>query len=190
MVVNIKNCNRGNITDTCAILNILASRLFYARLKDAQFDLSITRFVEYECLYKPIKTITAKQKELQTRIEYLKQKGKLMVHRLTIADLQDEVLVEHGARFGIGELSCIAFCKKINQHFLTDDQGARKIGAIALGVDRVQTTPQLLGWLFYHGHVSDGDLQSIIDEHNSFGRPLEKYFKEIYQHALMLRSMG
>lgn len=132
--------------------------------------------------------MTTKQKELQARIADLKQKGKLMVHGLTIADIQDEVLVQHGSKFGIGELSCIAFCKKINQYFLTDDQGARKIGAIALGTDQVQTTPQLLGWLFYHGHVSDGDLQSIIDEHNSFGRHLERYFREIYQHALMLKS--
>jgi len=190
MMVNIKNCNKGNITDTCAVLNIFSSRLLSARLKDAQFDFSITRFVEYECLYRPSKTMTAKKRELQARIADLKQKGKLLVHGLTIADLQDEVLVQHGTKFGIGELSCIAFCKKINQYFLTDDQGARKIGAIALGIDRVQTTPQLLGWLFYHGYVSDGDLQSIVDEHNSFGRPLEKYFREIYQHALMLKSMG
>lgn len=189
-MVNIKDCNKGNITDTCALLNILASQLFYARLKEAHFDLSITGFVEYECLNKSKKKMSEKQKELQKRIENLKQKGKLMVHRLSIDDLQDEVLVEHGARFGSGELSCIAFCKKINQHFLTDDQGARKIGAITLGIDRVQTTPQLLGWLFYHGHISDGDLQPIVDEHKSFGRPLEKYFKIIYEYALQQKSMS
>jgi len=47
---------------------------------------------------------------------------------------------------GIGGLSSIAFSKKINQSFLTDDQNARKIAKEILRDDKIQTTPHIVGW--------------------------------------------
>jgi hypothetical protein len=51
----------------------------------------------------------------------------------------------------------------------------------------VQTTPHLFGWLFFSGRLSDGEKSAIIEEHNSLGRPLEKYFEEMYNRALQYR---
>lgn len=189
MAIDIRDCNKINITDSCSIYNILSSQLLYARLIGSQFIFSITKFVEYECLHKSRKSVSLKEKELQERIIRLQRSNRLSVHALSISDLQDNTIQKENGKFGIGELSCIAFCKKVNQYFLTDDQGARKIGSEVLGENRVQTTPQLVGWLFYHGILSDSDLQGMIDEHNAFERPLEKYFRKVYHQALELRSM-
>jgi len=52
----------------------------------------------------------------------------------------------------------------------------------------VQTTPHLLGWLFFTNFLSDSDLNPIIDEHKKLNRPLEKYFIEMYKRALDYRS--
>jgi hypothetical protein len=87
----------------------------------------------------------------------------------------------------MGELSSIAFAKKINQYFLTDDQPARKLAEAILGTDKVQTTPHLIGYLFFHRHFIDEDLETIIQEHKGFKRPLEPYFREAYFEALRIR---
>jgi hypothetical protein len=58
-----------------------------------------------------------------------------------------------------------------------------------LGDDKVQTTPHIVGWLFYEGIFSDTDLDTLIAEHISFNPPLEKYFKEVYQDACRIRSI-
>lgn len=90
---------------------------------------------------------------------------------------------------GIGELSSIAFARKINQCFLTDDQKGRKFAATILGSDRVQTTPQLLGYLVYDRRIIDGELEQIIKDHKEYGRPLETYFRNVHDEALRIRLM-
>ena len=41
----------------------------------------------------------------------------------------------------------------------------------------------LLGWLFYNNHLSDRDLEPIIKDHISAGRPLERYFREVQEES-------
>jgi len=53
----------------------------------------------------------------------------------------------------------------------------------------VQTTPHLLGWLFFANFLSDSDLPTIINEHEKkYNRKLAKYFTEMYYRALDYRS--
>jgi len=73
--------------------------------------------------------------------------------------------------------------------FQTDDQGARKLAIEELAFGSVQTTPHVLGWLFYHGKLADHELGRIIKEHEQVGRPLRKYFEQIYEEAMRCRLM-
>lgn len=189
MTIDITKCNRVNIADSCAVWNLLSSLLLFSRLDNNNFYFSITKYVEYECLYKQSSISSSSYSEIQKRLIRHKGNNKFSSYTISLEDLQDKLIVEHSQQLGIGELSSIAFSKKINQTFLTDDQKARKIAKIILGEEKVQTTPQIVGWLFYEALFSDVDLVQIIDEHNYHGRPLAKYFREVYSEACRLRSM-
>ncbi|MGL5730804.1 MAG: hypothetical protein ACRCX5_06755, partial [Bacteroidales bacterium] len=55
--------------------------------------------------------------------------------------------------------------------------------------NKVQTTPQLLGWLFYNRILIDSELDTICSEHTSKDRPLERFFREVYLESLRIRMM-
>lgn len=187
MTIDITKCNKINIIDSCSIWNLLSSLILYKAVQDNHFFFSFTKYVEYECLYKPRASNT--DDKIKARfIEQIKE-CKFSCYGITIDDLQDPDIKKYRKRLGIGELSSIAFCKKTDQIFLTDDQNARKIAKNILGHNKVQTIPHILGWLFYSRHLGDGDLEPIIREHISFGRPLEKYFREVHLEALRIRCL-
>jgi len=179
-----------NVADTCAIWNVLSSRLLYATAKAAGCSFCCTRFVLYECLYKPRTNPTPEDRELQTRMRDECDRGNISVHPLEIGDLQDVAVLENRKRLGKGELSSMAFARKIRQAFLTDDQGARKLAAEVIDREKVQTTPHLFGWLIFHTRLGDGDKEGIIEEHKRFKRPLAPYFEEMYLKALQYRLMA
>ncbi|MFL5738624.1 MAG: hypothetical protein ACJ75B_00295 [Flavisolibacter sp.] len=189
MTIDITKCIKINIVDSCAVSNILSSLLLFARLDSSGFFFSVTKYVEYECLYKSRAKADVADKELQRRLLRHQKNGKFSSHILSIADLQDASIQKYSQQLGTGELSSIAFAKKINQSFLTDDLRARRIAKAILGESSVQTTPHLVGWLFYEGILFDGDLDSLIFEHNNFNRPLEKYFRLVYSEAFRIRSI-
>jgi len=190
MTIDITNCLKINITDSCAVSNIISSRLLFARASGNNFIFSITEYVQYECLYKSRTNPTPKEEELRQRLIKHQQNSKFTVHNLSISDLQDDLLSQHSRQLGMGEISSVAFAKKIGQPFLTDDQKARKIAQEIMGTRNVQTTPQIVGWLFFNGSLTDGDLPELIKEHNEFKRPLEKYFRSVYEEAMRLRLIG
>jgi predicted nucleic acid-binding protein len=189
MNIDITNCNKANIIDSCSLWNVLSSLIIYSVVVDNKFSFSVTKFVEYECLYKPRNKPNGKDKELQRILNTEIKSGKIACHNLTIEDLQDDIILKHRNTIGIGELSSIAFAKKVSVSFLTDDQKARKLGAEILGNNRVQTTPLLLGWLFYNNLLSDGDLNVIIQSHNEHNRPLEKHFRAVHNESLRLKYL-
>jgi len=189
MKIDITICNKANIIDSCSLWNVLSSLIVYSVIVDNKFSFSVTKFVEYECLYKPRTTPNNKDKELQSKLTAEIKKGKITCHNLTIEDLQDDVILKHRNSIGIGELSSIAFAKKVSVSFLTDDQKARKLGVEILGKSGVQTTPLVLGWLFYNNLLSDGDIDEIIKSHNEHSRPLEKYFREVHTESLRLKYL-
>jgi len=99
-------------------------------------------------------------------------------------------VLESRKRVSKGELSSIAFAKKTRQAFMTDDHGARKLAERSLEMGMVQTTPHLFGWLFFTGKLLDSDKAAIVEQHNEVGRPLERYFEEMYQTALSYRLIS
>jgi hypothetical protein len=49
--------------------------------------------------------------------------------------------------------------------------------------DRVQTTPHLVGHLFFMGFLENGQQEILIREHEKSGRPLTPYFVEAFAEA-------
>ena len=176
-----------NVIDTCSIWNILSSKMLYRATLNAKCTFSCTHFVFYECLHRRRKVDSVHDIELQQRFRKEINAGKFSIYHITIEDLQDLEILEKRKKVSKGELSSIVFAKKTRQAFMTDDQGARKLAEKVMAKKMVQTTPHLFGWLIYSGYLSDGDKNTVIDEHKQNGRPLEKYFEKIYLKALELK---
>ncbi|MDQ1772003.1 hypothetical protein GQR60_04795 [Labilibaculum sp. A4] len=190
MNIDITEFKKINVIDTCAIDNLLSSTTLYRAARSSNCSFCYTKFVEYEMLYKSRKKLDEKSKELQQKLKDETSARRFECHNLSIDDLQEIEILEQRKRLGGGELSSIAFAKKINQNFMTDDSKARKLGISVLGKTRVQTTPHLVGWLFYNRDLIDSDFSVIISEHKEYRRPLSKYFEEAYHESLRIRSMS
>lgn len=182
MRINVSEFRPYNVIDTCAVWNVLSSRVLYSTAHSAGCVFCITQFVQYECLHKPRKP-SAHGPILQQRLQQEQLKGDFQAYTLTVEDLQDVSILESRRKLSKGELSSIAFAKKIGQAFLTDDQKARKLAEGILD-QLVQTTPHLLGWLFFSGRLSDGDKKTIIDEHILLAGTLSPHFEVIYSESL------
>jgi hypothetical protein len=178
------------VADTCAVWNVLSSAILHRTCVRLSVEFALTGFVLYECLHKPRKERRDVDEQLQNRLRAARRYGEFKDHSLTVEDLQEVALLENRRRLSKGELSAIAFAKRVGLAFQTDDMGARKLGENLLEPDRVQTTPHLLGWLFFGGHLVDGDLPTIIEEHESFERPLRRYFEEAYSEAMRCRLLA
>lgn len=190
MNIDITEFNTINVIDTCAIDNLLSSTTLYRSARSANCRFCYTKFVEYEMLFKSRRNLDEKSKELQQRLKDETSASRFECHNLSIDDLQEIEILEQRKRLGGGELSSIAFAKKINQNFMTDDSKARKLGVSVLGRKRVQTTPHLVGWLFYKRELIDSDFSVIVSEHQEFNRPLSKYFEQAYLESLRIKSMN
>lgn len=190
MNIDITKFQKINVIDSCSIDNLLSSATLYRAAKSSNCSFCYTKFVEYEVLYKTRKKLDKKSKKLQQKLKIETKANRFECHNLSIDDLQEVEILEQRKRLGGGELSSIAFAKKINQSFMTDDSKARKLGVSVLGVKRVQTTPHLVGWLFYIRELTDTDFSIIISEHQEYNRPLSKYFKEAYHESLRIKSMN
>jgi predicted nucleic acid-binding protein len=173
-----------NVIDTCSIWNILSSRNLFSLSLHAKSNFTCTEFVFYECLYKPRKDFSEEDSELKRRFEQASKRGEFKIWHIEIDDLNDLAALNHRKKLSKGELSSMIFAKRINQAFLTDDQGARKLASQCLPTRMVQTTPHLFGWLVYIGLLYDHDKDAIIKEHEFFKRPLKKYFEQVYAKAL------
>ncbi|MDZ8064453.1 MAG: hypothetical protein RMY64_02265 [Nostoc sp. DedQUE08] len=187
MVIDPSNFHKYNVIDTCAIWNILSSKLLYTTANNAGCVFSCTYFVYYECLHKPRKNPKPAEIELQNRFRQEYENGKFKYYHLTIEDLQDVEILQARKKKDKGELASIAFAKKTRQAFLTDDRGAKKLAAQTINSKMIQTTPHLLAWLIFVNYLSDSDLQPIISEHKKSERPLEEHFLNAYQIVLDYR---
>lgn len=178
------------IADTCAVWNVLSSTALHRNCIASGFVFAVTAFVLYECLHKPRTEQKAADDSLQERLRAARQREQFTTYSLSVDDLQDVAILEQRKRLSKGELSSIAFARRMNLAFQTDDQRARKLALTALPAERVQTTPHVLGWLFFEGRLVDGDLSSIIEEHESFERPLRRFFEEMYTEAMRCRLLA
>lgn len=188
MAIDPSQFQKLNVADTCSIWNILSSQLLYVAAQSAGCSFCCTDFVYYECLNKPRKEYKAEDVEMQNRLRQAIQSGKFKSYHLDLEDLQEVALLQKRKNLGKGELASIAFAKKTNQAFLTDDKKARTLAEEIMVRQFIQTTPHLLGWLFFKNFLSDSDLKPIIHEHKKHNRPLAEYFTEMYRRSLDYRS--
>ena len=179
-----------NVTDTCAVWNVLSSKTLYSGARRAGVVFICTRFVIDECLYKQRTSPSQWDMELQNRLRQAQNDSSFECYPLDIADLQTINLLENRKRLGKGELSALAFALKTRQAFLTDDKKARRFAQEILSDSKTQTTPHLVGWLFFRNHLSDGDKDVLLREHQGMGRPLSEYFDQMYMEACRCRLMS
>ena len=186
---NVAEIGKWPIVDTCSVWNLLSSNVFVRTCVSQSFEFSITEFVLYECLYKPRKVPSDADLELMRRLREARTRDQFRTVKLTVDDLQDVARLRMRRRVSKGELSSIAFARRAVMNFQTDDQGARKLAIEELPFGSVQTTPHVLGWLFFHGKLADHELRIIIEEHEQVDRPLRKYLEQIYAEAMRCRLM-
>jgi hypothetical protein len=98
----------------------------------------------------------------------------------TPTDLPDEA----------GELATIALAKRLNLGAQTDDDRAEKLAVEVLSLARVQTTPHVLAWFFFMGHLNDHDLEVIVKEHEAVGRNLGQRLRAAHERALHARRLS
>jgi hypothetical protein len=178
------------VADTCAVWNVLSSTMLHRTCVAMGFEFALTAFVLYECLHKPRKERKPADEKLQQRLKEARSREQFKSYSLSVDDLQDVAVLEQRRSLSKGELAAIAFARRVGLTFQTDDQGARKLAAAALTDERVQTTPHVLGWLFFEGRLVDADLSGIVNEHESFERPLRPYFEEMYEEAMRCRLLN
>jgi len=191
MSFDVRNFNPYNIIDSCAIQNVLSSLTLYSASLQAKCGFMCTGFVHYECVVKNRSKETIEDNEIQKRFMNAISRGEVVISHLDIEDLQDVQVLENRKKLGMGELSSIVIAKKYNQVFMTDDLKARKLGIAILGPGRVQTTPQLFGWLIFENFLLDSDKDRVIEEHQSLEKriPLSSFFEKLYLIALEARCM-
>jgi len=190
MPARVDQIVKSVVADTCAVWNILSSRLLHRTCSVLGFRFVLTDYCLYECLHKPRKVQRPADERLRERLRAARNEAQFNSYSLSVEDLQEVALLEQRKRLSKGELAAIAFAKRVGLAFQTDDQGARTLAITALTVERVQTTTHVLGWLFFEGRLADGDLAGIIAEHESFDRPLRPHFEGMHQEAMRCRLLA
>lgn len=183
MAIDPSKFHPFNVTDTCAVWNILSSARLRSAANDARCDFCITSFVHYECLIKPRTSPTEADRELRRKLQAEQLSGAFKAHSCGIGDLQNVKVLAERRRLGMGEISSIAFAMKIGHAVLTDDQKARKLATDA-GHQLVQTTPHLLSWLIFTRKLGDSDVPVVVDQHQAHGGDLAPHLNRAYHLAL------
>jgi predicted nucleic acid-binding protein len=147
---------------------------------------SCTKYVAYECLYKPRTVPKDNDKRLRDKLQKEIENGFFPSYSISIDDLQMIMNLEQRKALSKGELSSIVFAQKTRQAFLTDDQKARKLSEFHIGLENTQTIPHLFGWLSYTGKILDNDKVKIVQEHENNGGQLSKFFDDVFLKALEL----
>jgi len=189
MTIDPTTFERVNVTDTCAIWNVLSSDLLFRRARQAGCDFCCTEFVAYEALIRVPSTPSPDHTELQGRLRAARESGQFKDYSISIDDLAAVSSLQARRRLSLGELSSIAFAASIRQAFLTDDQKARKLAVETLAQQRVQTTPHMLAWLYFTGHLTDADVAPLIEQHEQMKRPLRPHFKTAHESACRAKLM-
>ena len=189
MAVDVTHFHPYNITDTCSVWNLLSSSTLYEAALSAKCYFACTAYVSYECLVKPRKRPTNADNILRERLIQQRHLGRFTEFHLTLEELEDVAVLERRQKLAKGELSSIAFARKNRQAVLTDDRKARRLADEVCDRGMVQTTPQLVGWLFFSAQLLDSDLNMLLKEHREVNRPLAKYFEEMYREGLERRAV-
>lgn len=190
MAIDVTTFHKVNVTDTCAVWNVISSQTLYRAAKQAQVLFCITSFVHYECLIKSRHRSKAHDLELQKRLRTHAKAGDFVIQEVQLQDLMIPALFDHAGRIGKGEISTIAFAYRTRQAVLTDDQRARRLADIPSLSVKAQTTPHLLGWLIYCRSLLDGDYRAIVAEHQDMKGTLQPHMEKAYLQGLRARCLS
>lgn len=193
ITLDVRRFNTGNSIDTCAIWNLLSSARLTAAARARQCGFAVAGYVKFEALNKLRTNLTAADSAMQTELRERLSRGQEFreVH-LSVADLAVIARLPASRRLGRGEVAAAAAALKIRCALMTDDQKARKLLS-GVGINGIQTTPHLLGWLVYEGALTDGDIPTIITQHEErithAPSRLTKFFKDMWRQAYMCLLM-
>jgi hypothetical protein len=110
--------------------------------------------------------------------------------QIDLEDLQQVEIIENRMRLSKGEISSIIFAKKSKQAFMTDDKKASKLARDVLNNGLVQSTPHLLGWLYFAGRLQDSDKDIIIADLTMLNRgSLKSHIEDAYRESLRCRLL-
>ena len=180
MAINPFEFYLHNIIDTCAVWNVLSSKLLFSRADNSGVMFYCTKFVVYECLYKQRSEPKDCHVKLKNYLKQLMEQGKFVNLSLSVEDLHEIERVSSRKRLGKGELSTLAFAMKYGQAFLSDDQKARKLASSVLPAGRTQTTPHLFSWLIFLGKISDSEKIQVIEEHHANDGDISPHLEAAY----------
>jgi hypothetical protein len=180
--------------DTCSVWNLLSSRVLLGAALRRGRGFAVAAYVRYEALEKPRKrAATSAELALQNEFRQRLAEGRSFSEApMSVRDLQAVAALPEVRKLGSGEVATLALARNLRTAILTEDQAARK-AAPRVGVGPAQTTPQLLGWLLYEGELTDGDVATIISEHEASieenrGR-LTVYFHAVHAEACRCRLL-
>ncbi|MDR1013310.1 MAG: hypothetical protein LBL38_03520 [Lactobacillales bacterium] len=179
-----------NALDTCSVWNVLSSNTIFSKAKEAGVTFCCTKYVEYECLIKKRTKPTIFDINLQKYLRELLLQGEFSSYELSLEDLQEQEVLSSRKRLGLGELSTLAFVKGKMLAFMSDDQKARKFASEILSSGFIQTTPHLVSWLAFCGHISESDKIAIIKDHEKNGGNISKYLEGGYAFGCQCRQMA
>jgi hypothetical protein len=177
-----------NVTDTCALWNILGSSLLSRAARRAAVSFSSTQFVYYECFYKRGENRPERQ-ELQSRLRELIKSKEIGFWDIDLEDLQELAALEERKAISKGELSSIVFAKRTAQSFLSDDVQAKKLARAVLAGSAIQDTPHLCAWLCIHDAIHESDEHTIRAELATLNRALEPHLHNAFLKALEYKLM-
>ena len=191
--LDVRSFNPGNSIDTCAIWNLLSSARLTAAARNRQCWFAVAGYVRFEALDKPRSSLTPGEDAMRGELRNRLSRGQEFREvQLSVADLAAVAHLPASRRLGRGEVAAAALALKIRCALMTDDQKARR-QLSSLGITHIQTTPHLLGWLSYHGEITDGDIPTIIAQHEErishAPSRLTKFFKATWRHACALLLM-
>jgi hypothetical protein len=191
VTVDVRDFAPTNAIDTCAIWNVLSSARLVAAALGRQRWFVVADYVRYEALERPRTNPEVSELELQAKFrDRLQRNQGFSSQTVSLADLQVVASMPAIGRLGGGEIAALALARKMRIGFMTDDQKAR---AKAADVDAgpAHTTPHLLGWLIYGGALGDGDVGTVIAEHEACvskkNGQLTKFFRAAYEEACRCR---
>lgn len=178
------------LVDSCAVQNVLSSHTLHTACCRNRLQLAMTRYCLYECLDKPRKVDRAGDIEFRRRLREARSKGLFEAHALSIEDLQEAALIKLRRKVGAGELSTIALAKRFGIGVQTDDDKAEALAIEVLSHDKVQTTPHVLGWLFFNDHLLDHELSAIVSEHQAVGGTIAARFEAVHAEACRAKLLS
>lgn len=194
VTVDISSFVPGNSIDTCAIWNLLSSPCLTRAAGARQCWFVLASYVRYEALDRPRSRSTLGERAMQEELrELLARQQKFREVSLSVDDLAAVAALGDVRRLGRGEIAAMALALKMRCALMTDDQPARR-HASRVGVQTVQTTPHLLGWLHVEGEIGDTEVTTIISEHENRipadRGPISKFFKAVWYEACRIRLMA